>query len=207
MTHVSAAAIAYLIAGTAWTSQVLAERLLKDKDILRVNGGGVTFSGGEPLMQWDFVREVISRMPGMHTAIETSGFATDGVFQSMMDTVDLVLMDVKLMDADMHKHYTGVDNACILSHAQMLRDGDTPFIIRIPLIPGVNDTLSHFEGVAALVEGARQLVRVELLPYHQTAGAKYAMAGMAYTPEFDVEQSPRAMTEPFTSRGIEVLVL
>lgn len=195
------------IAGTEWTAVDLARRLNKDKDLLTANGGGITFSGGEPLMQWDFVSQTIDNMPGMHTAIETCGYAPEAVFRQAMEKVDLVMLDIKLTDPARHRHYTGVDNCRILRHAKLLQQGETPYILRVPLIPGVNDDMAHFEAVARLADGAKALVRVELLPYHQTAGAKYQMVGMPYAPEFDTGRTPNAFLDPFVARGIDVLVL
>lgn len=195
------------IVGERWTADALAARLLKDEAVLRGAGGGITFSGGEPLMQWPFVRAVIDRLKGLHTCVETSGYASDEVFRDAMSVFSLMMMDIKLTDPAAHKRWTGVDNACILRHAAMLRDGDTPFIIRIPVIPGVNDNDEHYTAVARLLAGARRLERVELLPYHQTAGAKYAMAGMTYRPAFDPAQAVRINTRPFTERGIPCRVM
>jgi len=195
------------IAGREWRSAQLAARLYKDKAFLSENGGGVTFSGGEPLSQWAFISDVIDQMPGLHTAIETSGHCPDDVFHGAMRKANLILMDIKHMDPGKHTHFTGADNASILAHAQMLRDGDTDFILRLPLIPGVNDDEKHIEDIAGFIEGAERLIRVEMLPYHRTAGAKYEMAGMIYSPEFDAAREPRACTEPFLKRGIEVMVL
>ena len=89
----------------------------------------------------------------------------------------------------------------------MLCAGNTPFIIRMPLIPGVNDERAHFEAVAGRVAGAKALQRVELLPYHKTAGAKYGMVGLEYKPEFDVDRPVKIDLEPFQRRGIPVTVL
>lgn len=185
------------IVGTPWTAEALATRLRKDQDVFAHSGGGVTFSGGEPLMQWDFVRSVIQRMPGIHTAIETSGYAPDPVFQSAMDTCDLILMDWKVSDPEKHRLYTGVAQTVIRRHVQMLAEGHTPFILRMPIIPGVNDEPAHFETAARLVAGAASLVRVELLPYQPAAGAKYEMVGMTYAPPCDAMQAPRFYPECF----------
>lgn len=184
----------------------LAARLGKSRALYAQSGGGVTFSGGEPLMQWPFVREVAGQLPGVHTAIETSGYASDEVFEEAMRTLCLIIMDIKLMDPALHRHYTGVDNAPILRHARMLCEGGVPFIIRTPLIPGVNDTKEQAEQTAELLRGASLLQRVELLPYHMTAGAKYPMVGMDYHPPFDAEQAVRVFTEPYEARGIPVYV-
>ena len=190
------------IAGTAWTAEALAARLNKDADVYAASGGGVTFSGGEPLLQWGFVSEVIDRLEGVHTAIETSGFTTDDVFAQVMDKLDLVMMDWKVSDPDRHRHFTGVDQAPIRRHAEMLAAGDTPFMLRMPMIPGVNDDRAHFETVASLVKGAKALVRVDVLPYQPAAGAKYAMVGRDYRVEFDEAVKPRYHLDVFEDCGI-----
>lgn len=195
------------IAGARMSSEELAKKLLRGRDLLEESGGGFTFSGGEPLMQWPFVREVVAQLDGMHCAVETSGYAPDAVFREVMDTLDLVMMDIKLTDPEKHRRFTGVDNAPILRHADMLCAGNTPFIIRMPLIPGVNDEPAHFEAVAGRVAGAKALQRVELLPYHKTAGAKYGMVGLEYKPEFDVDRPVKIDLEPFQRRGIPVTAL
>lgn len=195
------------IAGTRMEAAALAKRLLKGRALFEQTGGGVTFSGGEPLMQWPFVREVISLLPGVHCAVETSGFVPDEVFSQAMETFDLIMMDIKLTDPARHRHFTGVDNALILRHADRLCAGNTPFIIRLPLIPGVNDDPAHFEAVASRLVGARALQRVEFLPYHKTAGAKYSLVGMQYSPEFDTERPVRIDTKPFDRRGIPTHIM
>lgn len=190
------------MAGYEIEAEALAARLLKGA---LFPDGGVTFSGGEPLMQWPFVRGVASLLPGIHLAVETSGYASDEVFSEMMGKMDLVMMDVKHTDPAQHKKWTGVDNAPILRHLEMLKAGATPFIVRVPLIPGVNDSHENLSRTAELVAGAKALVRVELLPYHQTAGAKYPMAGMDYEPGFDTARAPNRELEVFRERGIEAI--
>ena len=190
------------IAGVAWTAEDLAARLNKDADVYAATGGGVTFSGGDPLLQWDFVSEVLDRLEGIHTAVETSGFASDEVFRQVMAKLDLVMMDWKVSDPERHRHYTGVDQAPIRRHAEMLAAGDTPFILRMPIIPGVNDEEAHFQTVASLVKGAKALVRVDILPYQRAAGAKYEMVGRQYAPDFDESATPRYFLECFDAAGI-----
>lgn len=185
------------IVGQPWTAEDLARRLQKDADVYAMSGGGVTFSGGEPLMQWDFVSDVIGRLDGVHTAIETSGFASDEVFAEAMALCDLILMDWKVSDPALHRRYTGVDQATIRRHAQMLAQGNTPFILRMPIIPGVNDNEAHFETAAELVRDAKALVRVDVLPYQRAAGAKYEMVGMTYSPDFEEARAPAFYTECF----------
>ncbi len=195
------------IAGADWESDQLAARILRGEALMRASGGGVTFSGGEPLMQWDFVRDVISHLNGLPTAIETSGFSSDAVFESMMNEIDYIFMDVKLTDPALHKKYCGADNKAILRHAKKLAQGSKPYVIRVPLIPGVSDTKENLEAVAHLCEGAKTLVTVELLPYHVTAGAKYPMLDMPYQPDFDAGQAVRPHLNVFEARGVPVRVM
>lgn len=190
------------ITGERWTAEALAARLQKDADVYALSGGGVTFSGGEPLMQWDFVRAALDRLQGVHTAVETSAFAPDDVFEEAMSRFDLVMMDWKVSDPDLHQRYTGVPQDTILRHARMLAAGKTPFILRMPIIPGVNDNQAHFETAASLVKNAKSLVRVDVLPYQRAAGAKYEMVSMAYTPGFDESRDPEFHTQVFEREGI-----
>ena len=190
------------IAGTIWTAEALAERLQRDADVYQMSGGGVTFSGGEPLMQWDFVSEVISRLKGIHTAIETSGYTNDEIFRQAMGTLDLIMMDWKVSDPEKHRYYTGVDQAPIRRHAEMLAAGETPFILRMPIIPGVNDTEKHFQTAAEIVKDAKTLLRIDILPYQRAAGAKYSMVGRNYSPEFDGAVPPHFFLSIFDKAGI-----
>jgi pyruvate formate lyase activating enzyme len=190
------------IAGQTWNADDLAARLMKDADVYRMSGGGVTFSGGEPLMQWDFVSEVIGKMEGVHTAVETSGYASDEIFKDAMRNFNLVMMDWKVSDPALHRRYTGVDQSRIRRHAEMLAQGDTPFILRMPIIPGVNDNEEHFRTAAELVHGAKSLVRIDILPYQRAAGAKYEMVGMEYQTDFDESRPPRFFTEIFDHMNI-----
>ena len=191
------------ISGVKWEAEALAEHVLRGREFFG-DGGGVTFSGGEPLMQWPFVREVIRHMSGIHSAVETSGYASDEVFDEMRNTVDLVMMDWKVSDPDAFRFWTGADQEPVRRHMEALCAGNTPFIVRMPVIPGVNDTKEHFETLAKMAAGAKSLLRVELLPYQRAAGAKYAMVGMDYQPGFDENPAPRMFPEVFEQRGIPV---
>lgn len=170
----------------------LAAALLKDSDFYRMNDGGVTFTGGEPTMQSAFLIEVLGMLKGkIHTALETSGFCSEPVFARIIELTDYVLYDIKTVDPEAHRRYTGVDNGLILKNlANLIRSGK-PFVVRIPLIPGVNDSLEAMEAIRELVKGAPGLQRVELLRYHKTAGAKYAKVDMEYNPPFDTEAEPQ----------------
>ena len=185
----------------------LAARLKRHEVVLQQSGGGVTFSGGEPLAQAEFVIQVSQAVKPMHVAVETSGQATPGVFRQLVDAMDLVMLDVKHTDPNVHKQFTGHDNRRILANLHQLCEGSTPFIVRVPLIPGVNDDAGNLSRTADLIAGAPSLLGVELLPYNTMAPAKYPRAGLIFRPDFDTEQSPCVDTGIFERRGIRCAVL
>lgn len=190
------------LCGARYEAAALAEKLLRDRDYLTAMGGGVTFSGGEPTGQPEFLLELLERTAAMHRAIETSAYCSGTVFSAVLARVDYVMMDLKLMDPERHRHYTGVPNEPILDNLERLKKSGKPFRIRIPVIPGVNDTDENFEQTALRLLDAPTLEQVELLPYHVTAGAKYAMVGRQYQPEFDTAAAPNLNTEIFLRHGI-----
>ena len=114
------------IAGTYYQADELATLILKNKEILETNGGGVTFSGGEPLMQHSFVLKVIERLEGLHSVIETSGYASPKIFKSVIDAVDYVIMDIKMIDSKLHTQYCGKDNNLILQNLEYLKQSGKP---------------------------------------------------------------------------------
>ena len=195
------------IAGREMTAAEVSRRVLKNARALTMSGGGVTFSGGEALMQPDFVIETRALLGGLHAAIETSGYAEKAVFRRVVREMNLVLMDVKLADPAAHKKWTGADNAPILENLAWLKDSGIPFRARVPLIPSVTDARENLAAIARLVDGARNLERVELMRYNRAAGAKYAQTGLFYKPDFPEDQAPDAWAEPFIERGMEVITL
>jgi pyruvate formate lyase activating enzyme len=195
------------ICGIEWEAEDLIKKLRKEEAYLKNQGGGITFSGGEPTYQSEFLLEVLKGLKGMHRTIETSGFCEEKRFQSIVDQLDLVIMDIKQMDSEIHKRYTGQDNELILKNLRFLQESGKPFLIRIPLIPGITDTEKNLEETAAALDGSKSLLGVELLPYHQTAGAKYPMTGRIFEPGFAEAQIPRKDTSPFLKRKIPCKVL
>jgi len=185
----------------------LADKILHTADYYRQYGGGVTFSGGEPLLQSDFVSETMDLLPNVHKAIETSGFASPESFLEVIMRCDLVMMDFKMFDDALHKKYTGVSNLPIKRNLELLKKSGKSFIIRIPVIPNVNDTDDNYRNTAALLDGSENLLHVELLPYHTTAGAKYAMIDMKYQPDFHISSSVNINLKPFEQYNIRSYVL
>ena len=194
------------ICGYRISAEELAGRLRRDADLFRDSGGGVTFTGGEPLLQADFLAEVMDFLPGIDKAVETSGFAPEAAFRKVLDRADLLLFDIKHTDPEEHRKYTGQSNGPILRNLSILISSGRPFVARIPLIPGVNDSLENMQATASLLEGVTGLQRVELLRYNKVAGAKYPMLGLPYRPPFDETAEP-AIHDVFTEKRIKLLIL
>jgi pyruvate formate lyase activating enzyme len=194
------------LVGRRYTPGELAALLNDHAAILRANEGGVTFSGGEPLMQAPFVAAVIDRLDRTHVLLDTSGYGSNDDFCLLLARIDLVFFDLKLMDADEHRRHTGRDNAPILRNLDTLAASGVPYVIRVPLVPGVTDGEENLTAIARAVAGSKNLVRVDLLPYNRAAGGKYAPCGIAFRPSFDESRDVRANTLPFEARGIPVSV-
>ena len=141
-------------------------------------GGGITLSGGKPLLQADFCVELLTLLKGqVHTAIETSGFANADIFQKVVRLCDFVYMDVKLADAEQHKKYTGVDNKTILANAAWLKTSGIKHSFRTPLIPDITDTEENLNAIKTIVGDSPW----EKLAYNNPlAGAKYASVGRLF---------------------------
>jgi pyruvate formate lyase activating enzyme len=195
------------ICGVEYEASELAEILLKGKEVLINSGGGITISGGEPLAQPEFLIDLMDHLKPIHLVVETSGYSKKGVFKKMAAKADIVFMDLKHSDSALHEWHTGVGNELILENLEYLCGADTDFVIRIPLIPGVNDTRINMKNIANLITDADHLLRVELLPYHKTAGAKYPMLGRKYNPKFDEAKEIEICTEVFLEHNIEAVVL
>lgn len=190
------------VAGMDIEAAALAERILRDRDVFEQSGGGATLSGGEALAQPEFLLELLERLAGVHTALDTSGYAPETVFREAAKLSSMILYDVKLLDPEAHLRYTGVDNRPILDNLDWLCGERIPFIVRVPLIPGVNDG-AFLEALADRLAGAQSLVQVDLLPYNKAAGAKYPMTGRTYRVDFDEDRPLRCDLDAFDRRGIK----
>ena len=194
------------LCGYAVDATALAEKMRQHRDIFEMGGGGVTLSGGEPLAQPLFVAEFLRQVAPIHRVIETSGYAPAAVFRETVALTDLVLFDLKLMDEVKHKQYTGVSNRQILENLDYLCLSGKPFIVRIPLIPEVNDNEANMLAALEAIRGAASLLRVELMPYNKFAGAKYSMLGKAFNPPFDSSKAPNVINI-FEKHNIKTVVL
>ena len=157
------------VSGRTVETHALANELKQSADILGDTFGGFTFSGGEPLAQSDFLLELMDELKGYHLCIETSGYADSEVFKSVLDKLDMVIMDIKLANSDEHKKYTGVPNEKILNNFNVLNKSGKPFIIRTPLIPNITDTESNLSAIKNIIGDAVW----GKLPFNEMAGAKY----------------------------------
>ncbi len=162
------------LAGQEMTvARVLAE-VERDLAFYDESGGGVTFSGGEPLLQRGFLLELLCacKEKEIHTAVDTCGYATWHAFDSIRPYVDLFLYDLKLMDKARHEKYTGVSNRLILENLRALTGRGHQVIIRVPVIPGLTDDDENIRQIGAFVS-TLQVQRLDLLPYHNIATGKY----------------------------------
>lgn len=191
------------ICGEVLTSRQLAQRIHANAPEYAGMNGGVTFSGGEPLLQADFLFETLCFLPDMHKVLETCGYAEETVFRRAMEAFSLIYMDLKIADSAMHQRYTGQDNARILRNLELLCAGSVPFVIRVPLIPGITDTEKNIKEIAMHLRRAQALQYVELLPYNQMAGAKYEWLGARYMPLFEETQKVIFRHDIFSQFGIE----
>lgn len=164
------------ISGKEWDSETLANHLLKYAEFLSLTGGGITISGGEPLMQPEFVIELVEKLGGVHKAIQTSGYAPEETYKRVISKFDYIMQDIKLVDNELHQKYTGVSNEVILRNIEWLKQSGKEFILRMPLIPGVTDTEENKSAAIKIADGAK----LEFLDYNPLAGAKYEMLGMKY---------------------------
>jgi pyruvate formate lyase activating enzyme len=146
------------------------------------SGGGVTFTGGEPLAQTHFLQDILVRCKDahIHTAVDTSGHTPWENLVHILPLVDLFLYDLKLVDPLQHAKYTSVSNELILDNLHKLAGAGAAIIIRIPLIPGINDNDQNLETSAALMAGLPSLMGVEVMPYHGIGVAKFEALGMSY---------------------------
>jgi pyruvate formate lyase activating enzyme len=160
------------------------------------SGGGVTFSGGEPFNQPAFLGGLLaaSREREIHTAVDTTGFAPAGVIRALAPGVDLFLYDVKLLDDEAHRRYTGVSNRLPLENLRWLAAEGYAIQIRVPIIPGITDGDDNLDAIGRLA-GQLNLEAIDLLPYHRTASDKYGRLQRDYTLAATRPPEPARMTE------------
>ena len=188
--------------------EVIAE-VLKDK-IFYADNGGITFSGGECLLQADFVASVLCKAKalGLHTAIDTCGYVPFEELEKTLACCDLYLYDIKCFTSNVHKEYTGVDNLLIIDNLKRLDAAQKDIWIRIPVIPGFNNTVEEMSRIAELISSMPSIKQLTLMPYHTLGASKYKTLGLEYPFDTDRLVSERelaSLKRIFSDKNITVV--
>ncbi len=196
--------------GKQMTVEEVMKEVMKDKDFYEESGGGVTLSGGEVLSQPEFAAELLKecKKSGLHTALETTGYAPAKTFQTVTEPADLLLFDMKHHDREKHREYTGVSNETITDNMKSAVRAGKHVIARIPVIPNVNNSPDDAREFCRLLQdiGIRE---VNLLPFHQFGERKYGQLGMEYEMKDVKALHPEDLQEflqIFTEHGFEVKI-
>ena len=170
------------IVGKEMTTEEVMVEIEKDVVFFDESDGGVTFSGGEPLLQHEFLVELLEECgkKNIHRVVDTTGYTSPSILECVSRSVDLFLYDVKTLDDEKHRAYTGVSNRLILENLRRLAEWDKKVIVRIPIIPGVNDDSENIGQTGLFVASLRNVGEVHLLAYHKTGVQKYHRLGEEY---------------------------
>ena len=173
------------------------EEIAKDRLFFEQSGGGITFSGGEPLYQHHFLLNMLTacKHRGFHTAVDTSGFAPGSILKKVAECTDLFLYDLKMLDEKKHVHYIGASNRLLLRNLLLLDNWQKRVLIRIPVIPSINDGLEDWTQLKRFLAKLKYSCRVVLLPYHKTGIHKYLQLGYAYRLTAIEPPSPARLAE------------
>lgn len=167
------------ICGKDYTVDEVLKEVLKDKRFYEASNGGVTFSGGECMLQIDFLLQILKKCKenNLHTAVDTAGHIPWKHFEKILPYTDLFLYDIKVMDTEIHKKHTGVDNALILENLSKLLKSGKKVWVRVPVVPLVNDTEYEMNKIKAFFDTNGYPQKTELLPYHAMGEHKYTALG------------------------------
>lgn len=163
-----------VIGSEVYSDEVMKE-VKKDFPFYEESNGGVTFSGGEPMLQIDFLNELLNKSKnlGISTAIDTTGFTDYKNFERIYNSTDLILYDLKLMDDKLHNKYTGVSNKPIHENLKKLSSLGNKVVLRIPIIPSITDTTQNIAEMIKFISTLKHIRGIDLLPYHKSANSKY----------------------------------
>ena len=162
--------------GREVTISQLMKEIEKDSVFYEESGGGVTFSGGEPTMQPDFLSALLKECEeaGLYTTVDTSGYAPTRIFEKIIDHTDLFLFDLKLMNDELHQQYTGVSNKLIHTNLKWLDVNNQNICIRIPVVPGITDSQENIMETVNFLMKLENIFEINLLPYHRAGEGKYS---------------------------------
>jgi len=177
--------------GQTLAEDTVMEQIIKDMDYYKASSGGVTFSGGEPLLQPDAVLSLGKRCheAGINVYLDTCGYVSEDIFTETTREIDGFLYDIKFVDLEKHVEYTGVDNLKILSNFRHAIYSEKPLRLRMILIPDLTDTADNLQGIIDLSKECKFKGPVDIMPYHNMARAKYMNMGLDYVPGFKIPNS------------------
>jgi len=169
-------------AGELKSVEEVIKEVMKDKAFYDNSGGGMTLSGGEPMLQFDFSLALLNEAHknGIHTCIETCGYAPEEHYRKIAGCVDMFLFDYKETDPQKHKEFTGVDNSLILSNLRVLDSLGCKIVLRCPIIPTLNNRNDHFDAIAELANSLENVTEINIEPYHPLGSGKAEMLGKDY---------------------------
>ncbi|MCX7013558.1 MAG: glycyl-radical enzyme activating protein [Candidatus Sumerlaeota bacterium] len=199
-----------LVGRDVTVEDALAE-VMRDQPFYETSGGGLTLSGGEPLAQIDFTEALLraAKEAGLHCAVETCGHAPFRAFKRVLPYVDLYLYDIKETDERRHEEYTGAPNGVIFENLRALHDAGAAILLRLPIVPGLNDRDDHFENVARLMRSLPRLRGAEIMPYHRLGTSKRERMGLASVGDAIYEtpskEAVAGWVEALRRRGVAVI--
>ena len=162
--------------------ETIIREVLKDRNYYENSGGGLTLSGGDPLVQFDFALALLKRAKaeGLNTCLETEGFGEREKFEQLLPVVEHFLFDYKITDDELHRRFTGVSNESILENLDFLVENNADIGLRCIIVPGINDTESHFRAITQLSQKYKAIRQIEIMAYHDYGRNKYKMLGRSY---------------------------
>lgn len=202
------------LAGTEMGVEEVLEQVLRDRDFYTASGGGMTLSGGEPLMQARFSRMLLkgAKHAGIHTCVETSGFGARGDLLSILAYTDLLYFDYKLTDPKAHLFYTGGERQTVLDNLAAAADAGADIVLRCPLIPGINMKYSHYTGIVNVANEIASIREIHMQAYHSLGEGKAVQLGMKHmykgsVPAKEEMELARETVMSGLQRAIPVLIL
>lgn len=200
-----------VIFGREMTTEEVMEIVRKDRAYYQVSGGGLTISGGEPTVQFEFCHELLKRAhsEGIHTCLDTCGYNQTKVFLELLPYVSLFLWDYKATGAELHKRLTGVGDELIRRNFEALYERGAHILLRCPMVPGVNDTSEHLDAIAEIVRTHPTLAGIEIMPYHDIGLSKYDRLGIPRPeclPVVPTQEDKEQWRSAFLERGAEVVI-
>jgi len=191
--------------GEEMTSEEVYNKVKRDKVFYDSSNGGITVSGGEPMIQAQFVKELFSlcHEGGIHTCVETCGYAPEEAFDAVIPVTDLFYFDLKIMDDELHQEWTGVSNERIHANARKIVDSGTEVLFRQPVIPTINDTDENIKATAEFMKSlGPHGMRIQLMPYHRAGDSKYAALKKTYETA-GIEQMDAAAARAIMGKYLE----